>query len=61
MTSKTAKDAKENPRAWEEGYQAGRHGLARGANPYPTGSDNAQLWIAGYLKGVAEIRNLAGK
>jgi ribosome modulation factor len=51
----------ENPRAWEEGYQSGLHDLARSANPYPSGTDAAKAWTAGYLKGIAEIRKLESK
>jgi hypothetical protein len=49
----------EHQSAWEEGYQAGLHDLARGANPYPIGSDPANAWSAG-LRGIAEIRKLEG-
>ena len=60
MTGKT-KHATERPRAWEQGHNAGRHGLVRGANPYPTGSNDARLWTAGYLEGVAEMQKAVGK
>jgi hypothetical protein len=59
--SAKTKHAAEPSRAWQAGYQAARHGLVRGANPYPVGSADAQEWTAGYLKGAAEMGELADK
>jgi hypothetical protein len=37
----------ENAAAWKAGYAAGMRALARGANPYSLGCDNAQACAAG--------------
>jgi hypothetical protein len=43
----------QDPKAWQEGFNAGRRGLPR-KNPYPSGSDEALAWISGFLEGKAK-------
>ena len=38
------------PKAWHEGYDAGRRWLPR-KNPYLTESDDALAWVSGYIEG----------
>jgi hypothetical protein len=38
------------PKAWHEGYDAGRRWLPR-KNPYSTESDDALAWVSGYIEG----------
>ena len=44
----------QDPVAWQQGFDAVRRGLARGANPYPPG-DSALAWAAGYIDGKAKL------
>ena len=38
------------PKAWHEGYDAGRRWVPR-ENPYSTESDDALAWVSGYKEG----------
>ena len=40
--------------AWQEGYDAGRHGLTLDANPYHVGTAEAQAWQYGVIEGRAK-------
>ena len=41
-------------KAWQEGYAAGRRGVALDANPYHVGTAEAQAWQYGLIEGRAK-------
>ena len=53
MTIDNPKRIVQPPKAWQEGFTAGRRGLPR-KNPYPHGSDEDLAWLSGYLEGKAK-------
>ena len=46
----TERPIKQPPKAWHEGYDAGRRWLPR-TNPYSIESDDALAWVSGYIEG----------
>jgi hypothetical protein len=43
----------QDPKAWREGYNAGRRRLGIRANPYPRDSAESFAWISGLIEGKA--------
>jgi hypothetical protein len=45
-----SKHIRQLPKAWQEGFNAGRRWFPR-KNPYPIDSDEALAWISGFIEG----------
>jgi hypothetical protein len=46
--------------AEDEGFRAGRGGLAKDANPYPVGSEESLAWVKWHGRGVAAQEHIMG-
>lgn len=44
---------RQDPKAWQEGYDAGKRGEPLSSCPYPVKSDEALAWSSGYIEGKA--------
>ena len=44
---------RQDPRAWNEGYQAGLRGTCLTAQRYPAGTTESWSWSSGYIEGNA--------
>jgi ribosome modulation factor len=43
-----------DPKAWEEGFEAGEAGTPHGACPYLAGTTESWSWFSGYIEGKAK-------
>lgn len=49
---------RQDPQAWQEGFQAALDGVPGEDCPYPAGDLLALAWSSGFIKGRAELQRL---